>query len=441
MNSGLALVLFLVIDQMRADYVTRYAPDLSPAGIQRLVRQGVYFPDAAYDYALTKTAPGHALLSSGLYPSQNGLVGNEWFDRASDQDVQADEPAASHDGRVALRWWRGTSFAQRLRQTHPRARLFSLSHKRRGALLATGPGQDNAFWMEKNKFRAFGDIPPWLDTVNQTLRRNGLLSDKPRMDAAVAEAAVALIDAESIGQNPAGAPDVLTVSLSGMDYVGHRHGPDSEQIRAALREADAAVARVLEQVEARVGRDRMLVILTADHGVTPVPEAQRQKGQDAGRYRFPIGMEMNRGYVQAISVPFVYLNDEKIARDGADRTQVLSDIRQDLLKRDGAAAVYTSQDIQKDPSLVLLSRSLYPGRSGDLYVVLKPGWIFSRWPYGTTHGQPSLDDQAVPLVFWGGGLAANRILGAVSPGRIAPTVLKRLGCSAPDLQKPLDLSL
>src|ERR1700722_6182046 len=116
------LVVIVVADQMRADYIPRFETDFSTGGFQRVAREGVYFSSAAYDYGATKTGPGHALIGSGTYPSQNGIVGNEWFDRASSRSVACGDLAPSADGRTALQWFKGKSFAQRFHVVYPNGR-------------------------------------------------------------------------------------------------------------------------------------------------------------------------------------------------------------------------------------------------------------------------------------------------------------------------------
>jgi len=435
------LIVLIVVDQMRADYVQRFATDFTPLGFGRFFSEGLYFSNAAYDFAATKTAPGHVLLSSGLYPFQSGIVGNEWYDMERHRIVSAADRAPAADGRVALQWFVGTSFAQRVHAKYPGARVYSVSHKARAALLLTGPGQDDAFFVENKQFQGFFKTPAWLVAINEQLNATHYFRKKytgDAVDAGIGRVAQALLTTEKLGHNPAGAPDILAVSFSGTDYVGHRFGPDSPEIRQALKRVDQEIAQLLTLAEKQVGKGRLLAVLTSDHGVTPVPEEARQQGRDAGRMRFPISMSLGQDFVEAISQPFVYLNTTKIKVQGKSVDQVIESVRQKLLAVKGVQQVLTDAEIRKTSPL--LTRSLYPGRSGDLYVVLKPGWIFSIYPSGTTHGQPTPDDQQVPLAFWGYGLPARQNTETVSPARIAPTLLRALDIPAPDLQVPITLN-
>jgi hypothetical protein len=433
------LILIVVADQMRADYIPRFETDFSTGGFKRLAREGVYFSSAAYDYGATKTGPGHALIGSGTYPSQNGIVGNEWFDRVSSRSVACGELAASPDGRTALRWFKGKSFAQRFHAVYPQGRIYGVSHKARSALLLGGPGQDNAFWWDdkQNHYRAFGSDPGWLQEGREKWPRPGKGGED--VDASIAAVALALVDAEHLGANSSGAPDVLAVSFSELDYVGHEHGPDAPETRMAVVQLDQRLGAFLAALEARLPRQDMLWVVTADHGVTPVPEVSRGKGIPAGRVRLPLNWRLGLGIVKAVSPPYLYLDEAAARKRGLSKEQAAASLRRDALSWEGTQAVYTEADILSGSAPAALRRSIDPGRSGDLYIVLKPNYIFSEKMSGTTHGQPTPDDQDVPLLFWGDGLHAHSDRTVVSPGRIAPTLLKILHVPADDLLSPLDL--
>lgn len=431
------LVVLVVVDQMRADYMQRFDADFSPGGLRRLEREGVNFSNAAYDYGATRTGPGHALVGSGTYPSENGIVGNEWVDRASSRTVHCAELAPSADGRTALKWFKGKSLAQRIHAAYPKSRVYGVSYKARSALLLGGPGQDNAFWWDDNahRYRAYGADPTWLSAAEATIPHP--IDSGENVDASIGAMAAALIDAEHVGENPAGAPDVLAVSFSGVDYVGHRHGPDAAETRMAVVRADEQIAALLNRLSQRIPRERMLWIVTADHGVTPVPEESRKKGLDAGRVEFPWTWRHGFGLVQAVVPPFVYVNTDVARSRGMTAAQAAESLRAEVCTWPGVQYAYTLSDAQGPHAPLWLKRTIDPTRAGDLYVVLKPLYIFSAMHSGTTHGQPTPDDQRVPLLVWGDGLAARIDKTDVSPARIAPMVLQALHIDAAGLQPPL----
>jgi hypothetical protein len=431
------LVVLIIVDQMRADYVPRFDADLSTGGFHRLTREGVYFSSAVYDYGATKTGPGHALIGSGTYPSENGIVGNEWFDRASNRTVACAELAPSSDGRTALRWFKGRSFAQRFHAVYPTGRIYGVSYKARSALLLGGPGQDDAFWWDSDhrRFRAFGADPAWLTDGQRTFPHPA--KGDENVDAAITAVATALVTSENLGANPTGAPDVLAIGLSELDAVGHVHGPDAPETRMAVVRADQRISALLSFLSTRIPRERMLVVISADHGVTPVPEVSKYKGFAAGRVSVPWSWRLGMGLVKSAVMPFVYIDEAVAQARGLTRDQAARELREDVMHWEGVQAAYTEAEILDGHAPMTLRRSIDPGRSGDLYIVLKPRYIFSEYASGTTHGQPTLDDQEVPLFFWGAGLKPRADRSAVSPARIAPTVLKALHIPAADLQPPL----
>ena len=213
--------------------------------------------------------------------------------------------------------------------------------------------------------------------------------------------ALALVNAEHVGTNPSGAPDVLAISFSELDEVGHAHGPDAPETRMAVVRLDQRIGALMTTLEAHVPQRDILWVMTADHGVTPVPEETRAKGLPAGRVHIPLSWRAGLGLVKAVSAPFVYVDEDAARRRGISKEDAIAKLQQEALSWEGVASVYTEADILKDSAPAAIQRSIYPGRSGDLYIVLKPDYIFSEAESGTTHGQPTPDDQDVPLLFWG----------------------------------------
>jgi len=420
------LVVILVGDQVRADYLERFHDDLAPDGLRRFRDQGSYYLNARVDQMVTKTSPGHVLIGSGIYAARSGVVSNEWYDRASSRTVSPAEiiPDAT---RVKLRWFTGTSFAQRLHKEHPGSRMVSVSLKDRGALLFGGPDQDEAYWCDQNTKQWVSYHPPsdWLKEFSGQMSERKPPVTEALADGLTEELAERIVSHWKLGTNPSGDPDVLTVSFSAVDLVGHQFGPDSPEVREAFLRLDQAVSKLTKRLEKTVGHD-IVYAFSADHGVTPLPEISKTKRLDAGRVQFTPSALPDQESILAVSEPWVYTlttPSEKIIRD-------LSDLP-------GVAAVYTAEQIAQGPALAKFRRSYYPGRCGDLWVVLKPHYIFSSSSSGTTHGQPTDDDQRVPMGFYGLDVPAHVFSEEESVSRIAPTLLKRLGIVAPDLKDPL----
>jgi len=479
------LIVILVGDQVRADYMERYHDDLAPDGLRRFRDEGTYFAQAARDDAVEKTSPGHVLIGSGLYARQSGIVNNEWYDAVSSRSVSAAEILPG-GRRTQLRWFAGTSFARRLHAAKPESRVVSISLKDRGALLLTGPDQDEAYWWDHDSqgYRAYGQSPTWLQDFNRRQADYVLTHDRwePLVpvygDKAAAFAATAVILADHVkpehdlgknfpheirsldalmstpysddlseelaekaitqwklGKNPKGV-DVLTVSFSAVDLVGHQFGPDSQEIMDAFLRLDKDVAHLMRFVDREVG-ENVVWVFSSDHGVTPFPEIPLSQGFKAGRVPFDKAVLPHGEWIAATAAPFIYLENNH--KEDADR------LKKDLQALEGVQAVYTSKEIMTGHAPKEIQRSFYrpkpgePSRSGDLWVILKPKYIFSDAPYGTTHGQPTADDQRVPLGFYGAGIGRVLREDVVSPVRIAPTLLHLLKIPAPDLSKPLNV--
>jgi len=429
------LVVIIVGDQIRADYLERFHQDLLPDGLRRFRDQGSYYLNARMDDAVTKTSPGHTLIGSGLYPRDSGIVNNDWYDVPSHHSVSAAELIAGGQ-HTQLRWFAGISFAERLHTTCPDCRMIGVSLKDRGALLLGGPDQDEAYWWDRDhhEFRSYHDSPSWLSEFNQ--HHHDLVSLEKRMETADADTVTELLTEEivshwQLGQKK-GVTDVLTVSFSAVDLVGHRYGPDSPQIKSVFLNLDKQVSLLMKAVEKSVGKD-VVWAFSSDHGVTPIPEVSSAQGLPAGRVPFARGALPHPEWIEATAAPFIYLTKPANAPM----------MKEELQKIKGVEAAYTTADIRARQTSDVIQRSFFspkgdePARSGDLWVVLKPKYIFSDSAGGTTHGQPTDDDQHVPMGFYGLGIPAQVFPEEESVARLAPTMLKLLGITTADLNVPL----
>jgi len=274
------------------------------------------------------------------------------------------------------------------------------------------------------------------------------------------------------------APDLLFIGLSSTDYYGHWFGPDSKEIADGIVRLDAALERFFRWIDARAGRGRVLLFLTADHGVQSFPEVARAKykartGQSdyliAGRIDFSnsrdrdpklkqlggdrfalewflakkFGYELDtdarnawEGAIAYFQEPCFYLNRPVLARRGLALEKVKEAVRDWIAGRPGVLEAFTNTQILDGlpttaPFALAIERSFRADRSGDVFVVLKPGWI---WSYGreagTTHGQPHDDDARVPLLAWGPGVIPGTYGPKVSPISIARTVAALFGFEA-----------
>ncbi|HEX6323844.1 MAG TPA: alkaline phosphatase family protein [Vicinamibacterales bacterium] len=337
------LIVQLVIDQMRADYVERYGAQWT-AGLHRLVTEGAHFTDARYPYSGNVTCAGHASIGTGAAPAVHGMVLNEWWDRERRARVACPEDplvtpagftkpaAARYSGRNFL----SDTFAGRLdaSQASDAGRVVSFSLKPRSAIGLAGRSGDAVVWFDSAGTFATSSAypkPAWLEAHLRahpieplageawerarpagsyagtdddaaarpprgwTARFPHRLSDtgapgpefydrwqrSPYSDAYLADMAIAAVDAMALGQR--GGTDYLGISFSALDLVGHKFGPASHEVQDVLIRADEAIGRLLSHLDARVGAGGYVVALSSDHGVGDVPEALGAAGGRVAR--------------------------------------------------------------------------------------------------------------------------------------------------------------
>jgi arylsulfatase A-like enzyme len=483
----LRLVLLVTVDQFRFDYLTRFA-DGYTSGLARLVREGASFVNAHLEHYPTVTAPGHTALGSGAMPATSGIIGNDWFDReagknvtsVSDEQVKpvggaATTSASPHRLQVTT-VADELKLAARARGAKDLPRAIGLSLKDRSAILPVGRSADGAFWYDSGTGEFVtstyytGTLPGWVQQFNGRRLRdtyagkpwpffrapsaNRTTPAKPGQDLYAAiygspfgnelltRFAEAALDGERLGQRDA--VDVLSVSYSSNDSVGHTYGPDSAEVRAISLQTDMAIGELLTAVDKLIGLDRVFVVFTSDHGVAPLPELLAERRLPGGRIAQddlfgPIrrGLETRFGsgqWILGTAGTSPYLNHALMAERGVDQVEARQVAAAAARSIPHVARVYTREQLLNShvPADTLSRRilqSYHAHRSGDLEIVLNPFWI--RQKSGTTHGTPYPYDSHIPLIFFGNGIRPGRYAGAVALNDVAPTLATRLGISLP----------
>jgi predicted AlkP superfamily pyrophosphatase or phosphodiesterase len=309
------LVVIIVIDQFRGDYLNRERAEFKGHGFKLFMDQGAWFTDCYYDYANTKTAPGHATIGTGAYTNGHGIESNEWWDAArSDKakvssvederyqlveipasSIPANQPGAASDAPTFLtgaspRNLRATTFGDELRlATQGRARVYGVSLKDRAAILPAGQAANGAFWID-NSSGAFTSstyymdrLPDWTRAFNASGRAEqakreanaegtseffelvGRTSAANRYELDFARA---LITGEKLGQNSV--TDLVTVSLSANDIQGHQLGPDSDSQHQMILSLDQDLDSFFAWLDKTVGLKNVWIALSADHGIAPI---------------------------------------------------------------------------------------------------------------------------------------------------------------------------
>lgn len=487
------LVLFLVLDQGRAEYLERYRPLLT-GGLGRLLEESVVFTDAHHHHAATYTAPGHATLATGLHPSHHGLVGNGWYDREGHwiYCVGDDEDGRSPRNLLA------PTLGDWIKAASPRSKVFAASGKDRSAILTAGLEADGAFWWdwEEGGFTSSsyyrGGAPAWLgdlDPADFATAGFGELweplpevaaagpelgveplaggpfhgtfphalgdldlapgdgyfeevYDSPRLDARLARFARALIEGEDLGGD--GYVDFLGLSFSALDTVGHDYGPHSPEVLDTLLRLDRLLGELLDFLDRRIGLDRVVISLSADHGVAPVPERQAAHGLP-GRRIAPADAVCVQGVGRGLDrrfgpgpwlLPGRLLDLERMRQEGVDRGELEAELRRLLEACPGVRRVWLASELtgegsaSDEPFRQLFAHSYHPDRSPDLALQLDEGYM----PYrhvATNHGSPYPYDTHVPWLLRLPVPAPARITDRVYTVDVAPTLTGILGIEAP----------
>jgi predicted AlkP superfamily pyrophosphatase or phosphodiesterase len=469
------LVLAIVVDQFRYDYLTRFRADFT-GGLKRLLEQGAVFTNANYDASPTVTAVGHSTFLTGAMPAKSGIIGNQWWDRAeskvvtsvSDDKVKLlggnGSPSGSSPARLLV-----STVGDELKNSGKGGKVIGISLKDRSAILPAGHKADGAYWFDgqSGNFVSstyyFTELPAWVRDFNA-----GRPADKyagqdwlghkmpatagpqlynavdasPFGDELLQGLALRALSAENLGAGPK--TDLLAISYSSVDYVGHRDGPDSPEIHDMVKRVDKLIGALIDAAEARAGRGSVLVAFTADHGATPVPEENQKRGLPGGRipwntYRAAAEIALNEKFGPGQWISFsadgvIYFRPDPIPGKKLDMAEVQRVAADTIRAQPHIARVYTKTQLAagvpgNDPVDTRVRNGFNLARSGDIFTVTDPYYIFNAT--GTTHGSPYEYDTHVPAIFLGLGLRAGAYPGTIGVEDIAPTLATLLAIPAP----------
>lgn len=435
-----ALVLAVMVDQLRYDYLTRHGADFD-GGLERLLEEGAVFTNANYEAAPTMTAVGHSTFLTGATPSVSGIAGNTWYSRAEAASVQSITdnsvtPFGTPNGASPHRL-RVSTVGDELKQSGHGGKVYGVSLKDRSAILPAGRGADGAFWLVNGNFVSsswyFPAMPAWATEFNDRKTADSFagmewmgrtlpatpgqelyraIDSTPFADQLVLDFALHVLETEQLGKGDK--TDLLAVSFSAMDYLGHGSGPNTPQMREMVLSVDKKIGELLSAAERQAGKGRVLLVFSADHGVAPVPEeqvaqqlsggrfdgqAQRVAVQDALVAAFGAGE-----YILAASEVGYYFNYEEAAERGISRSAIEEVAAEALRRMPHVARVYTRTALEQsqvagDRIDQRVINGFHRTESGDIVVVNEPGWLGGRG--GTTHGSPYSYDTHVPMIFWG----------------------------------------
>jgi predicted AlkP superfamily pyrophosphatase or phosphodiesterase len=541
------LVLLIAVDQFRYDYLERFGDIFAENGIRRLLREGASWTDANYDHVPTETAPGHATMLTGAWPSETGIIANDWFDRAKGRkvnNVEDEDPSVKRLGGIGQRnpaypdvvedpissprnLLVSTLGDELKLATNRRSRVIGISVKNRAAILPAGRMADGAYWYssQTGEFVSstyyFDDRPKWVNDFNAEKRADKLCGKTwERMRSAAdyeqragkddaswemgnkkfpyaaptgekapnefphvipgtpAAPSPACYDAinftpfsndllvsfakqaitnEHLGEDSD--TDVLSVSFSANDIVGHRFGPYSHEMMDMTLQVDRQIGELLSFVDERVGRGNTVVVFTADHGVAPSPEHAAEVHLPGGRVRSTNVMttvcervrahfkkpgdcekDKTAGYGLLFSNGQIYFDRNALERDGVKAEEMERVVGEAALTVPGVSRYFTRTQLLNDEvsTADALARRVLHGfnakRSGDVVLIQEPFKYLVEDSFASivaTHGAPYSYDTHVPLIIMGGGVAPGLYSQPATPADIAPTLASMLGVQAP----------
>jgi predicted AlkP superfamily pyrophosphatase or phosphodiesterase len=485
-----ALVVLITVDQMRPEYLERWHGQLT-GGLRRLVDQGAFYRNGFQDHANTETAPGHASTLSGRFPYSTGIQSNAAGVNTSAAPLVGSEGTGASPFRFV-----GTTLVDWMTTADERTRVLSVSRKDRGAILPVGRGKHEVYWYAPASGRFVTStyyreaLPRWVDEFNaeervagryagktwslllppyeypepdstpgemrsqevffphvlpsDAMRANNLIMSFPYMDELTLDFAWRGVRDLDIGAGPQ--TDVLAVSLSTMDGVGHRWGPDSREVHDHVLRLDRMLGVFLDSLIALRGADRIVLALTSDHGVAPIPETRSTFDDNRTAMRvmmeaFDPAMAVLAKRVARAKLPadaFTFDGDvlsvdrKKLPPNGAralpgiaeafakEARRVKGVMRADVIDRLATA------DTVKDHIGRRWLHMYRPGSEALVGITLTP-FSYRGNSGSATHGTPHDYDARVPIIFWGAPFTAGRRQETARVVDIAPTLAEVIG--------------
>ncbi len=501
------LIVGVVIDQFRYDYLTRFEDQFGEGGFKRLLTGGAVFTNANYIHTPTFTACGHATFMSGATPAMNGIIANEWFDRQANKVVTSvsDDKTKLLGGRegasgASPRRMFGSTLGDELKLTTiGRAKVVGVSHKDRSAILPVGKHPDGAYWysLDNGNFISsdyyFNDLPDWVKKFNSEQHCNRYFGAKwerllpesayqrslpddvegekntygntfphvvtgnhdklskefyddfektPFANEYLLDFAKAAIENEKLGADDV--TDLLTISFSANDLLGHKFGPYSQEVQDMTLRTDQLMAKLLTYLDQKIGAGQWVLALTADHGVGPVPEQVQKQGY-GGRVTnkqvtdaVEAALDKQFGeekWVLSFTYGNVYLDEAAAAKRKAPIEEIERVANQALKAVPGIAEAFMHTQLSSGrlPANAItksVANGFFASRNGNLIVIPQPFYLLGT-PDAASHGTPYEYDTHVPVLFYGAGVAAGSFASASSPADIAPTLANLLKLETP----------
>lgn len=517
------LVVGIVVDQMRYDYLTRFNTKFGQGGFKRMINEGFNCKNNHFNYIPTKTGPGHTSIFTGTTPKYHGIIGNDWFDKELRRNVNCVQDSSvepvgteSNDGRKSPIQMLVSTFADENRLfTQMKGKTIGISVKHRGAILSAGHTANAAYWLDYEndgkgnwisssfymeslpkwvkEFNASGVAQSYFKTWNplydihtyeesgtdantyervligerqstfphdlaELKKDNGgfhVVANSPFGNSLTTDFAIKAIEAEQLGKD--GFTDVLTVSYSSTDKVGHDYGPNSIEVEDTYLRLDLELERLFNALDQKVGKGEYTVFLTSDHGAPHVPSYLEDNKIPSGLFDLNAMLkDVNAVLFDTYKVSDlalsrvnnqIFLDHQKIEEHNIDIQKLKVIVSNKLLTYKLISNVYMTSEINQFTELtgyqeVMLFNGHHQKRSGDILFIFNTE-VFkdSSWNRtGTDHHSGYNYDTHVPLLFLGKGINQGSTLKRTHITDIAPTMSALLGISFPNasIGQPLE---
>lgn len=492
------LVVGIIVDQMRQEYLYRFGDRFGEGGFKRFTEQGFMMTNGHFNYIPTYTGPGHASIYTGATPATHGIIANNWYVRLLNRSIYcAEDSTVTHvggtpeNGNISPRNLLATTISDELRfSTAKRSKVVGIAIKDRGASLPAGHTGD-AYWYDNNNgdwmtsTYYYSTLPQWVTDFNakkrpdyylgqtwetlypietyknslpdnndyeapfigketptfpyhlNSLRANnggyGLIASTPYGNSLTLDFAYAAVEGEKLGQR--GVTDLLAISFSSPDYIGHRFGPSSIEVEDNYLRLDQELAAFFDYLDQKIGKGQYLVFFSADHAVAEVPSYMVSEKVPAGNFNTGMILGQLRGFAQTkygegnwilnFSNEQVFLNKDLAKQKNMDIEQMQREIADYSLRFKGVKEAYTAEDLKTQEynhgHKHLLQMGFNHKASGDVLFILEPAWL-AGGQRGTTHGSGFTYDTHVPIAFYGWGIKPGTSSTYTTVTDIAPTL-------------------
>lgn len=492
------LVVNIVVGQMRYDYLLRFADNFSEKGFHAMVREGSLCTRAMYDYALTRTGPGLATISTGANPATHGVVGDSWFNYTTSERVELaldksvfTTGSDEYDGQYSPRGLLVSTVGDGLKAASKDSKVISVSLEPKSSVVIGGHTADAAYWLNEDDGRWVTStyyapvLPKWVEKLNgeefatsysaqkwdalyplnkyhntqhtdisTDSTKNGLSFDfltrkkydydrlraTPSGNTIVKDFAIQTMIYEGLGNDDA--TDVLNIVFDASRNIGKKYGSGSVEVEDGYYRLDQDLAALLEFLDTHVGRERLLVVLTSDHGASdPVVEPSKTP---CGFFNNSQFMAIISGFLGAQLGPEewvlkfenrqVYLNRRLLYEKGHNLEEIQTRVANFAIQFGGVSQAMTATALGNGRfsggTLGRMQNSYFPRHSGDVVVNLMPGWIDMDSSLSDS-GSPYNYDCHVPLIWYGGAIGNTDVEDDVNMTDLAPTIANIIGIAPP----------